>query len=211
MFDWLLEFLSSSPWTYPIVGVIVAVDAFFPVVPGETAVITAAILSSDGALSIVLVALAGWVGATAGDNVSYFLGRELGGRASRRLFRGKKARARLDWACRQIAERGRTMIAAGRFVPGGRTATTFAAGMLEMPWRHFMSADLPATFAWATIVAAIGYLGGQAFADSFWKPLVLSLAVGALIVVGAELWRRWRHRGDESDSAGARKPASGAT
>ena len=98
MFDAVLHAVSASPWTYVIVIAVVAVDAVFPVVPGDGATITAAILAANGDLSIVLVVAAGFLGATAGDNFSYLLGHKLGSRAARRLFRGEKSRARLEWA-----------------------------------------------------------------------------------------------------------------
>jgi hypothetical protein len=43
---------------------VVAIDAFFPVVPGDAATITAAIVAAEADLSIVLVVAAGFLGAT---------------------------------------------------------------------------------------------------------------------------------------------------
>ena len=42
---------------------------------------------------------------------------------------------------RRCAVEASILIAIGRFIPGGRTATTFAAGTLEMPYRNFLVAD----------------------------------------------------------------------
>jgi membrane-associated protein len=128
VFDAVLNALSASAWTYLLVMAVVAVDAFFPMVPGDAATITAAILAAQAHLSIVLVVAAAFLGATAGDNLSYFLGNKLGRRAARRLFRGEKSRARLEWARDQLRRRGVTLIIGARFIPGGRTATTFRSG-----------------------------------------------------------------------------------
>ncbi len=125
MFEWVLNTLSSSAWTYLIVIAVVAVDAFFPVVPGDAATITAAILAAQADLPIVLVVAAGFLGATAGDNFSYLLGRELGGRAARRLFRGEKSRAPRVGS-RPATPARVTLIVGARFIPGGRTATPSA-------------------------------------------------------------------------------------
>jgi membrane-associated protein len=50
MFDWLTELVSASAWTYPIVLRLVALDAFFPLVPSETIVITAGVAAYVTAL-----------------------------------------------------------------------------------------------------------------------------------------------------------------
>jgi membrane-associated protein len=106
VFDAVLNALTASAWTYVIVMAVVAVDAFFPLVPGDGATITAAILAANGDLSIVLVVAAGFLGATAGDNFSYLLGHKLGSRAAQRLFRSEKSSTRLEWARNQLRQRG---------------------------------------------------------------------------------------------------------
>ena len=181
MFDWLLDFIGGSAWAYVAVFGIVAVDAFFPLVPGETSVITGAIIASNGELHISLVFAAGMAGAVAGDNVSYFLGRHVDRWASGRLFRGDKAQERRRWACRQLAERGPVIICVSRFIPGGRTAVTFSSGALDYPWRRFILADLVAGTLWAAFAASLGWFGGKSFEESLWKPLAVA-AVGAVVV-----------------------------
>jgi membrane-associated protein len=82
------------------------------------------------------------------------------------------------------------IVVAARFIPGGRTATTFAAGTLEHPWRRFIAADATAAALWSIYTVSIGYLGGQAFEESLWKPLAVGLAVAALVAVAGEAARR---------------------
>ena len=48
MFDFLLELVGGSGWAYPAIFGIVTIDAFFPLVPGETSIITGAILAANG-------------------------------------------------------------------------------------------------------------------------------------------------------------------
>lgn len=203
MFEWLTEAISGSPWTYAIVLGVVCVDAFFPVVPGETAVITAAVLASGGELSVILVLLAAFLGALAGDQISYGLGRSLGRRAADRLFRDGRSRELLEWAKDQLRRRGGVIVVAGRFVPGGRTAVTFAAGTLGMGWPRFVRADLVGAGGWALFGTLLGYLGGEAFKSSLWKPLLLSFAVAGLVSLAAEGYRRYLNRRDDRKAAGA--------
>jgi membrane protein DedA with SNARE-associated domain len=202
MFDWLTELVSGTPATYPIVAGAVAFDAFFPVVPGETLVVTGAILAAEGQLSLPLLFVAAWVGAVAGDHISFALGAHAGRPMARRLFRGDRSRHMLDWARDQLASRGRILIVAARFVPGGRTAVTFASGMLDTPWRSFIVPDVIGGALWAAYATALGYFGGEAFKENLWKPLLTALAVATVVAGLGELWRRRSERG-----GGDRTPA----
>ena len=194
VFDWLTEEVSHSSLTYVAVFFAAGADVLLPLIPSETMVITAAVLAAQGDLLIVVIVPAVALGAFLGDNVSYLLGRRVGDPVARRLFRGEKGQARLDWAERAIQRRGAVLIAVGRFIPGGRTATTFAAGTLEMPYRRFVVADAVAAAIWAVYVSALGYLGGEAFNESLWLPLAASLGCAMAVGLGFEAWRRIQKR-----------------
>lgn len=191
VFDFLLDLVEGSAWAYPAIASIVGIDAFFPVVPGETSVITGAILAANGELSVVLVFLAAMSGAILGDNVSYVLGNRLGPRLERRLFRGERARTRREWAERQLRVRGSVIVVVSRFVPGGRTAVTFSAGALHYPWRRFIAADVVAGALWGGFSTGIGWWGGSAYKESLWRPLLLALAAGAVVAAAGELFVRF--------------------
>jgi membrane-associated protein len=194
VFEWLTSEVSNNPVTYLIVFGAAATDVLLPVIPSETIVIAASVLAGQGELLIWLIVPAAALGAFLGDNVSYWLGRRLGDPVARRFFGGEKARARLDWAEAAIRKRGVFLIVIGRFIPGGRTATTFAAGTLEMPYRRFLLADAAAAIVWAVYVSMLGYLGGASFEDNLWLPLLIALAVATLVAVAAEAWRRFQRR-----------------
>ena len=194
MFDWLTQEVGHSDLSYLIVFVACATDVLLPLVPSETIVITAAILAAQSELLIWAIVPAAMVGAFVGDNACYWLGRGVGDPVARRLFKGEKGRERLEWAEQALDRRGAVLIAVGRFVPGGRTATTFAAGTLEMRYRYFLFADAVAALLWALYVSALGYLGGEAFKDSLWLPIAASLGFAFLVALGFEAWRRFEKR-----------------
>jgi membrane-associated protein len=197
VFDWLTEQISAGPLTYLIVAAAAGGDVLFPLIPSETIVITASVLAAQGSLSIALIVPLVAAGAFIGDNTSYLLGRTAGDPIARRLFRGERGRQRLEWARRGIRSHGPLLVMAGRFIPGGRTASTFASG-LELRYRRFALADALAASAWAVYASALGYLGGAAFRDSVWKSLVVSLAAAAAITLAIEGWRRLgRRRGKD--------------
>lgn len=194
MFDWLSSEVSGSAITYLVVLVAAGLDVLFPLIPSEGIVLTASILAAQGELLIVVLVPAVALGAFLGDNACYWLGRKIGDPIARRLFKGEKGRARLEWAERALQERGTLLIGIGRFIPGGRTATTFAAGTLEMDYRKFLVADAFAAGLWAVYICALGYLGGETFKDSFWIPLASSLAAAMAVGLGFEAWRRVQRR-----------------
>jgi len=202
VFDSLLELVGGSSWAYAAIFAIVTVDAFFPLVPGETSVITGAILAANDQLSVLLVFAAAMAGALAGDNISYLLGDRFGPPVRRRLFKTEKAARKLEWARRQLQERGPVIIVAARFVPGGRTAATFSAGALEYRWRTFIVAAVVAAALWSGFTTALGWFGGNAYKDSLWKPLLISAGVALLAAGAGELYRRATDRHEPAQRNG---------
>lgn len=194
MFDWLTQEVSQSALTYPVVLTSAAVDVLFPLIPSETIVITAGVLAAQGDLLIWVIVPAVALGAILGDNVSYLLGRKIGDPVADRLFDDEKGQARLEWAEEALRRRGAILIGVGRFIPGGRTATTFAAGTLEMPYRQFLAADAFAASLWAIYVSMLGYLGGETFKDNLWLPLATSFACAMGVGLLFEAWRRMQRR-----------------
>jgi membrane-associated protein len=194
VFDWLTQEIGQSAVTYPIVFAAAATDVLFPLIPSETIVITASVLAAQGELFIWLIVPLVAVGAFLGDNLCYLLGRKIGDPVADRLFKGEKGQARLKWAEAALRRRGAILIGIGRFIPGGRTATTFAAGTLEMPYRQFAVADASAAVCWALYVSMLGYLGGETFKDNLWLPLATSLACAMAVGAGFEAWRRLQKR-----------------
>jgi len=192
VFDFLTRLISDSAASYFVIAAVVCVDSFFPLVPGETAAITGGLLAANGDLVLPLVLLAAWTGGVLGDNITYGIGRGLGTRARRRFFRSDKALHRLAWAEIQLERRGGPIIVAARFIPGGRTATMFSSGSLEMPWPAFLRADLVAAAAWAVYAVGLGYLGGSTFQHSIFKPLAVALGIALVVTVGGEIYRRVR-------------------
>jgi membrane protein DedA with SNARE-associated domain len=194
-FDQIAEWVSGAWWSYPVIFAVSALDAFFPLVPSETTVITAGVFASSGDLNLFLIILFAGAGAVVGDNISYGIGKLVGERTLKRWFRSEKSRKRLEWAEHQLDERGAYIILIGRFIPGGRTAVTFASGYTHaLTWRRFLRYDIVAGFVWATYAALLGFFGGKTFEENPLWGLLLAFAVASAIAVGVELVRHYRRR-----------------
>jgi membrane protein DedA with SNARE-associated domain len=192
----LIDLLTGSAWTYPLLIGICAGDAVFPALPSETAMIVCGIQAARGQLSLPWVIVCGAAGAFFGDNASYAVGRWIGHPVVDRFFRGERARERLEWAKRFLKERGSYVLVVARFVPGGRTATTFTSGLVRLPWpTRFVPFIAVAAVLWALYGGLLGYLGGRVFRNQPLYALVVAFGIAAAVGGSAELIRWLRRRG----------------
>jgi membrane protein DedA with SNARE-associated domain len=196
----------SAP-SYLVAFVIPALDAVFPALPGETAVIALGVAtagSTDPRIALLVGCAA--AGAFLGDCLCYLLGRRFGPAVRRRFFtteKGSRARARAE---RSLDRFGLPLIIVCRFIPGGRTAVTLTCGLTGYPARRFTAAAAVAAVIWALYAFLIGRIGGRAFADN---PLAgLAIAFGASVAISAviEAVRRLR-AGSRRRRAAAEPPA----
>ncbi|MGW4791225.1 DedA family protein [Nonomuraea sp. NPDC004297] len=185
----ILDFVQqvmSSPWLYAVIFGLALLDGFFPIVPAETAVITAGVFAVSGETNLALVIVVAALGAFAGDHVSYLIGNKSGGR-----LRDKKA---FVWARNALAERGGLILVIARYIPGGRTATTLTMGAVRHPLRSFTFFDSIAAGSWAIYSTMIGYFGGMAFENDPFKGLLLGLGIALSITAVVEIVRWARKR-----------------
>jgi membrane-associated protein len=197
----------DSVLSYLIAFVIPALDAIFPVLPSESAIIALGVATA-GSVDPRIALLVGCAaaGAFAGDNLSYLLGRRFGPAVQRRFFatpKGERARA---WAERSLDRFGLPLIIVCRFIPGGRTAVTLTCGLTGYPRRRFAAATAVAAVIWALYAFFIGRLGGRAFEDNPWAGLVIafgaSIAISVLIEGIRRVLARRRRRASAGNSAG---------
>jgi membrane protein DedA with SNARE-associated domain len=196
VFQSIVDAVSGSDWSYLIVFAIAMLDAFFPIVPSEATAIAAGVVAAgSGGLRVELVIVAAALGAFVGDNISFAIGHYLGARVERRFLSGEKSQKRLKWAQKTLDERGAYLIVVARFIPGGRTATTFTAGFVEtFSWQRFMRYDAVAAAIWGSYTVLLGYFGGKTFEEQPWKGLLVAFAVALAVTAVVEAVRYVRHR-----------------
>jgi membrane-associated protein len=207
----LVDQVMASPWIYLALAVLAAVDGFLPLVPSETAVITAGVFAATGEPNVFLVVAVAALGAFTGDHVSYFVGRFVRDRWRRHRTAGgpkealtraggvaggtrHRRRAALDWAARTLAQRGGLILVVARYIPGGRTAITLTTGAVGYPLRRFSSFDAVGAVTWGIYCTMIGYLGGKAFEDDPLAGLLVGFGVALTITTVTEVVYRLRRR-----------------
>ena len=202
----------DSALSYLIAFLLPALDAVFPAVPSETAVIALGVATAGSAdPRIALLVAVAAAGAFVGDNLSYLLGRRFGPAVQRRFFASEKGMKARAWAERSLDRFGLPLIVVCRFIPGGRTAVTLTCGLTGYPRRRFAAATAVAATVWALYAFFIGRIGGRAFEDNPWAGLVVafgaSIAISAVIEVIRRLVRA-RKRPPEEEARGEARGVS---
>lgn len=153
--------------------------------PGETALVLAAVLASQGKLDIWLVILIGAASAIVGDNIGYLLGRRLGRDVleSRGPFHEKRKRL-IALGDRFFEQHGAKTVFIGRWIALIRFATAWLAGIDRMPLRTFFLWNASGGVTWAVTYGLAGYYGGEAVAHVLERAgIVAAILLGVAIVV----------------------------
>lgn len=166
--------------------------------PGETALITAAILARDGSLHIEVVIAIAAAAAIVGDNLGYAIGRRYGRGLFTRPGRWEEKRRNALVAGEAFFDRhGAKAVFFGRFVAALRIWAAWIAGMTHMPWRSFLLWNALGGIVWAIAFGLIGYLAGEAVARVIEKAGVAAavVAVVGAVVAFVLIRRRAEHHG----------------
>jgi membrane-associated protein len=196
---------------YPLLFLVVMSEAGGVPVPGETALITAAVLASQGKLQIEIVIAVAAVAAIVGDNLGYLIGRKGG----RWLLERPGAFHRQRLEVLRVGEpffrlHGPKAVFFGRFVLGLRVWASWLAGATRMHWRSFVLWNALGGIAWATTIGLIGYFLGHSAGNLIETFGLYGLAAVLLAIVsGLILHRRHRRSHPAEERADPREDAAG--
>jgi membrane protein DedA with SNARE-associated domain len=197
---------------YPLLFLGVAAESSGVPVPGETALITAAVLASRGKMDIAVVIPLAALAAIVGDNIGYVIGRKGGRWVLERPGRFQRQRRQVLALGEPFFERhGPKAVFFGRFVLGLRVWASWLAGATRMPWHSFLLWNALGGICWATAIGLLAYFLGNAAGNvvsTFGLYGLFALVVGAASVYLAH--RRHRRHLQEQFKHG-HTPASGRT
>jgi membrane-associated protein len=171
-------------WYYPLMLLLVALDAPFPPLPSELLVLGAGPLSAEGRLSAPAAVLTAAAGCWIGDVALYLVFRHgLTGWLDRFAW-GRWLHRNTT---RLVEGVGRETTYAGlvgvRFISGGRTASMAAAGIAGVPLAPFLLLSGAGAVAWASWMVSLGYLTGSATGLPAWASAMIGMALGTLVGV----------------------------
>jgi membrane protein DedA with SNARE-associated domain len=173
------------------IAVIIALESMGLPLPGESALVLVALYAAHHNQSIAVVVASAAAGAIIGDNIGYWIGREVGNPLLRSYG------GRIGLSPRKIKlgrylfmQHGVKVVFLGRFVAVLRVLAAVLAGVNRMDWWRFLLANAAGAILWASIVGFGAYFFGRAVMHVT-GPVGVALAlVGLAAIVGALLFVR---------------------
>ena len=195
--DWVLSIMAKFGYF----GIVFAMFAenVFPPIPSEVIMPAAGFAASRGDFNLILVILAGTLGATLGALPLYYLGRVFD---EERLVAvtekyGKYVLVKpndITSANEWFYKHGKTAVFFGRMMPGVRSLISIPAGMNNMPLLPFLALTALGASIWTAVLTLAGYYLGQNYevVEGILAPY--SKGFGILVIVIIIGWLIKRHR-----------------
>jgi membrane protein DedA with SNARE-associated domain len=170
-----------TTYGYFAVVVVVGMESLGVPIPGETALVAAAIFAGEGKLNIYGVIAAAAAGAIIGGACGYWIGREFGFPIAYRYGHYVSLNEkRLKLGQYLFLKHGGKIVFFGRFVALLRTFAAFLAGVNRYSWERFSAFNAAGAILWAALFGAGGYLLGRAF-EHYARPVAVAALVAAVI------------------------------
>jgi len=178
-----------GPLVYGLVALLVFGEAALFIgfiLPGETAVLVAGVVASQGHVNVGVVAALVVAAAITGDSVGYAVGRRYG-ESLMKLPILKHRRGALDRALEGLRRRGPIYVFIGRFTAFLRAVMPGLAGMSRMNYRRFLFANALGGIIWGVSFTLLGYFAGTALTRiekyASWVGLVVLIAMIVFFIV----------------------------
>ena len=177
---------------YLIVGLVIMVESLGIPVPGEIALVTAAVLATQhkAGLSPGWIAACSSAGAIIGDSIGFLVGLRFGSTVFDRLgrrFPRHFGPGHVALAERVFTRHGVWAVFFGRFIALLRIFAGPLAGSLRMPYFRFLAANVCGGIVWAAgMTYLIWFLGAAAehwLSRASWIALVAAVLIGLLITL----------------------------
>jgi membrane-associated protein len=181
-------------WAYLVIFVLLVLDCLIPAVPAETSVIAGGALAASGHLHPAVVLVATVTAVVAGDLLMYQVARRGGRRLLDRWLRHERYARAIARVTRLLDRRGGALVAAGRFIPLGRTTVALVSGYARFPRHRFLPAIALGAVLWSVYMVGLGYLGGNVFTGNPLAAAGLGVTLSLLLTGVTTVARRMRLR-----------------
>ena len=185
---------------YPLLFLIVMSECSGLPIPGETALIAAGVIASQGNLKIELVIGLAAAAAIVGDNIGYLIGLKGGRWLLERPGPFHYQRQQVLSTGEPFFERhGPKAVFFGRFFLGLRVWASWLAGATRMRWRSFVLWNALGGIVWATTIGLIAYFLGHSAGNvleafGLYGLAVVLLTLASALFIHRRLRRHRRHR-----------------
>jgi membrane protein DedA with SNARE-associated domain len=175
----LHDFISN--YGYLAVFIVVGLESAGVPMPGETALVSAAIFAGQGSLDIKWVIACAAAAAILGDNAGYWVGREFGFPLVLRYGRYIHLdEGRLKLGQYLFQRHGGKIVFFGRFVAMLRAFAALLAGINRLEWPRFFLFNALGAVVWASLFGLGGYFLGHAF-EHYARPVGIAALICAII------------------------------
>lgn len=185
--DWVSQ---HAAWGYLVVFLSAFADSLVLVgliVPGIALLFGLGTLAGLGMLDIIWTLFAAFLGAVTGDVFSFFLGKQY----HEHLYDFKWFRQNKTWLHKAhlfFKQHGAKSIVIGRFIGPMRATLPTVAGMLEMPVKQFLIADISSGIGWALVYVLPGALLGSSLQLMDETIGLVMLVLAGLVFIGLGAW-----------------------
>jgi membrane protein DedA with SNARE-associated domain len=191
---------------YVAIGCIIALESMGLPLPGESALVAAALYASQHDQNIAAVVAAAATGAIVGDNVGYWIGREFGYRLLLRYGAAiGLSTSKIKLGQYLFMRHGGKVVFFGRFVAVLRVLAALLAGVNRMDWRRFLLANAAGAILWACVVGFAAYAFGRAVLDVRGPVGIGLIAIGVALIIAA-VWVVRSHEAEFEARAEAALP-----
>ena len=189
--------IAAQEYGYWGVALAIALESMGVPVPGETALVAAALYAGKTqALNIwVLIAFAS-AGAILGDNIGYWIGREIGFRMLLRYgsYVGL-TEGRIKLGQYLFERHGGKIVFFGRFIALLRSLAALMAGLNQMSWPRFVVFNAAGGILWAACYGLAAFYFGKQI-ETLTRPVGLTLLVIATVIFLVSFWFIRRHEAE---------------
>ena len=197
-----MQFLGPylSSYGYPVLFAVIFIESFGVPAPGQTLLIAAAVLASQGKLNIAAVCASAFLAAVIGDSLGYWIGLKGGHRLILRVGRYVGVREQqVQRMEASFARYGGWFVAFARFFEVLRQVNGIVAGTAEMPFRRFLLFNACGAALWVALWGFGTWRLGRhirhyaAFFDEASMFFMVGVIILLLLLLLFFIRRHWRH------------------
>ena len=176
-------------WGLVFAGTGLLIGAFIPFITGDSLVFAAGLIAAAHATEVNIIVMATGVGIAAwlGDQVGYTLGRHYG-----RPYLDKR---KGNWIKKGIEKSEALFLAWGwwavvvaRFMPWARVFVPVVAGIANMNYYKFFSANFVGALAWGVGLTMAGYYSASIPVVKNASYLIAGVFISASLIAGIRIW-----------------------
>lgn len=176
-------------WGLVFAGTGLLIGAFIPFVTGDSLVFAAGLIAASNASQVNILVMATGVGIAAwlGDQVGYTLGRHYG-RPYLDKRQGKWIKKGIEKSEALFLAWGWWAVVVARFMPWARVFVPVVAGISNMNYYKFFSANLVGALAWGVGLTMAGYYSASIPLVKNASYLIAGVFITASLIAGLRIW-----------------------